>query len=113
MENKNYLSKVLMSLAATLSSSVQWTPAACSSKYHDLKVEVDHQRGIALVTLNRPPMNSVTMRMHKELGSIWPDLDADPQVKVLHSSLFVFCAVWGVVSQPNQPTNQPTKLHHR
>jgi len=68
--------------SSSSSSAVEWTPAECSAKYHDLKVEVD-QRGIALVTLSRPPVNSVTMRMHKELASIWVDLDADPKVKVI------------------------------
>ena len=45
---------------------------------------IDKQDGIALLTLNRPEvLNATNFRMHNELSRIWPDLGADPEVRVV------------------------------
>lgn len=38
--------------------------------------------GVALVTISRPPMNAMDIRLHWEVGEIWKTLDADDAVKV-------------------------------
>jgi len=35
------------------------------------------------VTINRPPMNTMTMKMHKDMGHIWEDLDRDASVRAI------------------------------
>ncbi|MFN0147938.1 MAG: enoyl-CoA hydratase/isomerase family protein [Dehalococcoidia bacterium] len=52
-----------------------------ASKYKFLTVAVD--RGVALVTINRPEaLNATNNVLHRELTEIWPDIDRDPEVKV-------------------------------
>ena len=81
---------------STAAPIMQWSQAACAGKYQDLRVEVERQRGIALVTLNRPPMNSVTMRMHKELASIWPDLTPIPKSRYYFIYLFIYFPILSI-----------------
>ncbi len=50
--------------------------------YEHLLVDV-RENGVALVTLNRPEvMNATNNVMHRELTTIWGDLDHDPAVRV-------------------------------
>lgn len=52
------------------------------STYEHLLVEV--KDGIALVTLNRPEVyNATNDRMHKELTTIWADLEKDPDARIV------------------------------
>ena len=51
------------------------------SGYHDLKVE--KANGIAVVTLNAPPNNLLSLRMHTELTRMPYDLNHDDDVKVI------------------------------
>jgi len=50
-------------------------------QYETLKVE--KANGIAIVTLNRPPNNLVSLRMHTELTDIPRDLNHDDDVRVI------------------------------
>jgi enoyl-CoA hydratase len=44
---------------------------------------VDRQDGIALITMNRPEVyNATNGRLHYELGRIWLDIGADPNIRV-------------------------------
>jgi enoyl-CoA hydratase len=44
---------------------------------------VDRSEGIALITMNRPEVyNATNSRLHYELGRIWLEIDADPEVRV-------------------------------
>jgi enoyl-CoA hydratase/carnithine racemase len=49
----------------------------------DTPVLVERDNYVALVTLNDPDsMNALSTEMMRELGRIWPELDADPNVRV-------------------------------
>lgn len=49
--------------------------------YRDLLIE---RRGsILYVTLNNPPLNPMTLRMHNELGTIFSDINRDTQTRVV------------------------------
>lgn len=51
------------------------------SRFQRLLIELDD--GIALITLSRPEaLNTTDMRLHWELGQIWPALADDPDVRV-------------------------------
>ncbi|MCC7366330.1 MAG: enoyl-CoA hydratase/isomerase family protein [Dehalococcoidia bacterium] len=53
-----------------------------SAQYQRLTVQID-DRGVALVTLNRPEaLNATDNVLHRELTTIWGDLDRDPAVRV-------------------------------
>ena len=54
------------------------------SDYSDYQhIFVEKRDGIAVLTLNRPEvLNAANFRMHNELGRIWLDLAADPEVRV-------------------------------
>jgi enoyl-CoA hydratase len=52
------------------------------SKYPGLAVDIDD--GIALLTLNQPDTrNAIGRELHRELESVWADLQADPEVNVI------------------------------
>jgi len=63
------------------------------TKYQCIKVEKD--TGVAVVTLNRPQeLNSIDVRMHFELSTIFEDLNRDSEVKavIITGAGRAFCA---------------------
>lgn len=51
--------------------------------YRHLLIDVQAD-GVALVTLNRPEvLNAANDRMHRELTTVWSDLERDPAVRVI------------------------------
>ncbi len=47
------------------------------------RVRYEKKDHVALVTLNRPGvLNAMDLRMHKELGEVWDDVEADDEVRV-------------------------------
>jgi enoyl-CoA hydratase/carnithine racemase len=53
------------------------------SRYQFLQLD-QHPDGVLVVTLDNPTkLNAITERGHSELVEIWPDVDADPDVRVV------------------------------
>lgn len=50
-------------------------------QYQDLLIE--RKGAILHVTLNNPPLNPMTLRMHTELGTIFTDINRDEQARVV------------------------------
>jgi enoyl-CoA hydratase/carnithine racemase len=50
---------------------------------NSLPILCDIAHGVATVTLNHPPLNTVTLQMTRELSTLLPALAADPAVRVL------------------------------
>ncbi|MCC6382995.1 MAG: enoyl-CoA hydratase/isomerase family protein [Dehalococcoidia bacterium] len=58
-------------------------------------IQVEKREGIAILTLNRPErLNAVNGAMHSELTTVWPAVQADPEVRaaVLTGAGRAFCA---------------------
>ena len=57
-------------------------------------LRLDRDGGVAVVTLDRPPMNAWTGRMHTEIRGVFAHLEADPSVRavVLTGEGRAFCA---------------------
>ena len=56
--------------------------------YQDYSALLIERRGAILyVTLNNPPLNPMTLRMHTELGTIFSDINRDADTRVVVSAL--------------------------
>ena len=76
------------------------------SKYKSFTVEKKEM--IATVTLNRPPTNAVNSDLHRELSTIWVDLDDDQEANVIIlTGAGRFFSVGGDVSWMQEIINQP------
>jgi enoyl-CoA hydratase len=60
-------------------------PAFSLHHYEDFEhLSFEHRpNGVVVVTLNRPEvLNAANVRMHHEMGAVWPVVDADPAARV-------------------------------
>jgi enoyl-CoA hydratase len=46
-------------------------------------ITLTHEDGVTTVTLDNPPMNAVSPRMHAELATLFSDLDRDSEIRVI------------------------------
>lgn len=53
------------------------------SDYQDIQFE-RREHGVLLMTLNRPDvLNATDATMHRDLSRVWPEIDADPETRVV------------------------------
>jgi enoyl-CoA hydratase len=78
------------------------------SKYTCFKVEKKEM--IATVTLNRPPTNAISKAMHRELSTIWLDLDDDPECNaIILTGAGRFFSVGGDANWMQELINEPVE----
>lgn len=51
--------------------------------YRELRVEIDSNTGVAVVTFDNPPVNTIGIRGHAELTDVWLDLDRRQEVRAI------------------------------
>jgi len=65
------------------------------ASYEHVVVRVTESTGVAVVTMNRPEqLNAMHVRLHREMGEVWRDLDRDDRVRctVVTGAGKAFCA---------------------